>query len=286
MQTSAKRSPARKDPAELTVQDPWGTGCHWGDGGARTANLNSARAEDTKMALLVECEHPSHHSAEHGLRSAHDPNATSKQDDEVAHRLYLVSISAKAMAKIEFLQQEWINNGNFMNLAEERDPNVDLQEGGATSRSPECRSGAASTASRLSTSSAVAVLLHVLPVRSEMARGPPLARRRSYRNEGRNDERHRSSGGAARPGTGKRCLDVGGKLRGMLEQEPVRMKRGPYRIRKSEESLGRRSTIAVLTQSLPREPANILALRYFGPWTPDSVGRAKHSMEALSACAC
>jgi hypothetical protein len=70
--------------------------------------------------------------------------------------LYLVSISAKAMAKIEFLQQEWINNGNFMNLAEERDPNVDLQEGGATSRSPECRSGAASTASRRSTCCGVA----------------------------------------------------------------------------------------------------------------------------------
>ena len=33
---------------------------------------------------------------------------------------------------LEFLQQEWINNGNFMRLGEERDPNVGLQEDGAT----------------------------------------------------------------------------------------------------------------------------------------------------------
>jgi deferrochelatase/peroxidase EfeB len=36
------------------------------------------------------------------------------------------------MATMEFLQQEWINNGNFMNLGEERDPTVGLQENGAT----------------------------------------------------------------------------------------------------------------------------------------------------------
>jgi hypothetical protein len=36
------------------------------------------------------------------------------------------------MATMEFLQQEWINNGNFMSLGEERDPNVGLQQDGAT----------------------------------------------------------------------------------------------------------------------------------------------------------
>jgi hypothetical protein len=29
-----------------------------------------------------------------------------------------------------------------------------------------------------------------------------------------------------------------------------------------------------------------LAMRYFGTWIPDCVGRAKHSTEPLSACAC
>ena len=32
------------------------------------------------------------------------------------------------MATTEFLQQEWINNGNFMSLGNERDPIVGLQE--------------------------------------------------------------------------------------------------------------------------------------------------------------
>ena len=33
---------------------------------------------------------------------------------------------------MEFLQQEWINNGNFMDLNDERDPTIGLQEDGAT----------------------------------------------------------------------------------------------------------------------------------------------------------
>jgi deferrochelatase/peroxidase EfeB len=46
--------------------------------------------------------------------------------------LYFIFLSATAMATMEFLQQEWINNGNFLNLGDERDPNVGLQERGAT----------------------------------------------------------------------------------------------------------------------------------------------------------
>ena len=41
------------------------------------------------------------------------------------------------MATVEFLQQEWINNGNFMDLGDERDPNVGLQEDGATFTIPQ-----------------------------------------------------------------------------------------------------------------------------------------------------
>jgi deferrochelatase/peroxidase EfeB len=42
--------------------------------------------------------------------------------------MYFIFLSAKAMATIEFLQQEWINYGNFMSLGNERDPIVGLQE--------------------------------------------------------------------------------------------------------------------------------------------------------------
>ena len=45
---------------------------------------------------------------------------------------YFLFISAKAMATIEFLQQEWINDGNFIGAGNERDPIVGLQEDGAT----------------------------------------------------------------------------------------------------------------------------------------------------------
>ena len=38
----------------------------------------------------------------------------------------------KAMASIEFLQQEWVNDGNFVGLGDERDPIVGVQEDGAT----------------------------------------------------------------------------------------------------------------------------------------------------------
>ena len=41
-------------------------------------------------------------------------------------------ISAKAMATIEFLQQEWINDGDFIGANGERDPIIGRQEEGAT----------------------------------------------------------------------------------------------------------------------------------------------------------
>jgi Dyp-type peroxidase family len=62
----------------------------------------------------------------------YDPNAISDADDEVPRGAYFLFISAKAMATIEFLQQEWINDGNFVGARDERDPIIGLQEEGAT----------------------------------------------------------------------------------------------------------------------------------------------------------
>src|SRR5262245_53199873 len=61
----------------------------------------------------------------------YDPNVLS-DDDAVQRGAYFMFISAKAMATIEFLQQEWINDGNFIGAGDERDPIVGLQEEGAT----------------------------------------------------------------------------------------------------------------------------------------------------------
>jgi Dyp-type peroxidase family len=62
----------------------------------------------------------------------YDPNALSEADDEIPRGAYFLFISAKAMATIEFLQQEWINDGDFLDLGGERDPIVGLQEEAAT----------------------------------------------------------------------------------------------------------------------------------------------------------
>ncbi len=61
----------------------------------------------------------------------YDPNALSEADDEVPRGAIFLFISAKAMATSEFLQQEWINDGNFIGIGDERDPIIGLQQEGA-----------------------------------------------------------------------------------------------------------------------------------------------------------
>ena len=62
----------------------------------------------------------------------YDANALSAADDEVPRGAYFLFISAKAMATIEFLQQDWINDGDFIGAGREHDPIVGLQDEGAT----------------------------------------------------------------------------------------------------------------------------------------------------------
>jgi len=62
----------------------------------------------------------------------YDPNAVSEADDEVPRGAYFLFISAKAMATMEFLQREWVNDGNFIGAGDERDPIVGLQKKEAT----------------------------------------------------------------------------------------------------------------------------------------------------------
>jgi Dyp-type peroxidase family len=62
----------------------------------------------------------------------YEANAIAEADDEVPRGAYFLFMSAKAMTTIEFLQKEWINDGNFMRLGDERDPIIGLQQEGAT----------------------------------------------------------------------------------------------------------------------------------------------------------
>jgi Dyp-type peroxidase family len=96
------------------------------------SHMRRMNPRDTEMALLadVNIHRIIRRSTTYG--APYDPDATSPQDDETPRGLHFIFVSAKAMATMEFLQQEWINNGNFMSLDDERDPNVGLQEDGAT----------------------------------------------------------------------------------------------------------------------------------------------------------
>jgi deferrochelatase/peroxidase EfeB len=87
---------------------------------------------DTKKALLADVNLHRHHQAEHDLRRALRPQRALAAGRRDPRGLHFIFISAKRWHTMEFLQQEWINNGNFMNLGAERDPNVGLQEDEAT----------------------------------------------------------------------------------------------------------------------------------------------------------
>jgi deferrochelatase/peroxidase EfeB len=62
----------------------------------------------------------------------YNPNALSEEDDEVPRGAIFLFISARAMTTIEFLQQEWINDGNFIGAGDEHDPIIGLQGEEAT----------------------------------------------------------------------------------------------------------------------------------------------------------
>ena len=96
------------------------------------SHMRRMNPRDTKLEILtdVNVHRIIRRSTTYG--APYDPDAISAQDDETARGLYFIFLSAKAMATLEFLQQEWINNGNFMSLGDERDPNVGLQQDGAT----------------------------------------------------------------------------------------------------------------------------------------------------------
>ncbi len=106
----------------IYANDPRGDqvplGCH----------MRRMNPRDTKMSVLtdVNIHRIIRRSTTYG--APYDANAISEQDDASAHGIYFLFISAKAMGTLEFLQQEWINDGTFMDLGNERDPLVGLQE--------------------------------------------------------------------------------------------------------------------------------------------------------------
>ena len=95
------------------------------------AHIRRMNPRDTELSRLTDVN--IHRIIRRGTTYGppYDANAVSEKDDEMARGAIFLFISAKAMATIEFLQQEWINEGNFVRLGDERDPIVGRQEQGA-----------------------------------------------------------------------------------------------------------------------------------------------------------
>jgi Dyp-type peroxidase family len=97
-----------------------------------SSHIRRMNPRDTELARLTDVN--VHRIIRRGTTygAPYDPNALSEADDEVPRGAHFLFISAKATATIEFLQQEWINDGNFIGAGNERDPIVGLQQDGAT----------------------------------------------------------------------------------------------------------------------------------------------------------
>ena len=95
------------------------------------AHIRRMNPRDTQLTRLTDVN--IHRVIRRGTTfgKPYDPNALSEQDDQVPRGAIFLFISAKAMATMEFLQQEWISEGNFIGIGEERDPIIGRQEEGA-----------------------------------------------------------------------------------------------------------------------------------------------------------
>jgi deferrochelatase/peroxidase EfeB len=101
------------------------------------ATFRRMNPRDTELARLtdVNIHRIIRRGTTYGL--PYDPEALSEGDDEVPRGAYFMFISAKAMATMEFLQQEWVNDGDFIKAGSERDPIVGLQGKEATFTIPQ-----------------------------------------------------------------------------------------------------------------------------------------------------
>ena len=101
------------------------------------SHIRRMNPRDTELARLtdVNIHRIIRRGTTYGL--PYDPDALSEGDDEVPRGAYFMFISAKAMATMEFLQQEWVNDGDFIKAGSERDPIVGLQEKEATFTIPQ-----------------------------------------------------------------------------------------------------------------------------------------------------
>jgi Dyp-type peroxidase family len=92
------------------------------------AHIRRMNPRDTQLTRLTDVN--IHRLIRRGTTygKPYDENELSAEADEMPRGAIFLFISAKAMATLEFLQQEWINDGNFIGIGSERDPIIGRQE--------------------------------------------------------------------------------------------------------------------------------------------------------------
>jgi Dyp-type peroxidase family len=96
------------------------------------AHIRRMNPRDTKLTRLTDVN--IHRVIRRGTTFGppYDKNELSELADTVPRGAIFLFIGARAMATMEFLQKEWINDGDFIGANGERDPIIGRQEEGAT----------------------------------------------------------------------------------------------------------------------------------------------------------
>ncbi|WP_265090227.1 Dyp-type peroxidase [Psychrobacter frigidicola] len=102
-------------------EDPYGKRCPFG------AHARRMNPRDSKDFILSDVRVHRIVRRVVGFGEVLPPDVT--DDDGKERGLFFIGINAHAMETIEFLQSQWINDGNFMNLGEERDPMLGIHHG-------------------------------------------------------------------------------------------------------------------------------------------------------------
>jgi Dyp-type peroxidase family len=122
--------PARNNGFDF-AEDPRGLACPHG------AHMRRLNPRDSALTILtdVNIHRIIRRSSTFGPKWSRD--VTAADDGRGERGIFFIFISARAYDTIEFFQQEWINRGNFIDLADERDPVVGLHETPGTFTMPD-----------------------------------------------------------------------------------------------------------------------------------------------------
>lgn len=101
--------------------DPYGKKCPFG------AHARRMNPRDSKDFILSDVR--IHRIVRRSVGFGDVLPADVLEDDGKERGLFFMAINAKAMETVEFLQSQWINDGNFMSLGEEKDPMLGLHQG-------------------------------------------------------------------------------------------------------------------------------------------------------------